>query len=993
MFPLALAAMLGETRLVDMLLDAGAEVNMADGSGTTAMMYAAQAGELEMVQALVANGARHELLTNDGTSLLIAAAGAGSIEVMAFALDTLSANLLESRDDGATAMHVAAQNGHTAAMSLLVNRSRSVRQMVRGQMAGSGATPLLLAAQGGYSAAAELLLNNGADIGHANSDGATALVLAAQAGAVDVVTLLLGRASSAAGGPALIGAARNGHLDVVSALLSAGVGTTGINEPSDYGAAAAAAASRNHSTVLDRLLALNDVANSTVVVRVNPGTEPFLLNTASTFGLLAAVESLLEQGAAVDQTDAEDPSPATPLCMAAARGHAGVAAALAAAGAVLEQDCGNGASPLATAAGAGAGAVIAALHALNASLDARDFAAATPLISAAAGGHTDVVGVLLGLGADLEAVTSAGRSALMAAAAGGHDAAVAALLEAGADVEAAMASSGQTALQLALVHGRSAVCTVLLSRNASTGALFANSSTAARYAPFAAGTGQVELLTELLVAVDSPAVVDPCAAPAPDNSALLLSGSCDRIRAVQCVPNTDAFNACQTACCAIIAAAAAAQAGNVTGADTTPLPPPTSMLLLPGVLRAGARGGYVDVVSVAINLGAEVDYTHAADDGRTALIIAASLGHTAAVEALLAAGAGANRVDRGGASALLAAVQNGHGDTAAVLLGASGSAAAANAANANGTTPLLAAAAAGYTAIVERLLASGASGTATDDTGATPLLAAAQAGHEDLVAVLLAHSGVAGYIDTADSSGTTAIWAAAKARHFGVVGLLLRAGACIDGVCLLPPTTTPSPTLYVYIERTSPEGETDAEADAEIFGLGLTGPQLIITAGVIGGLMTAWIVYRVYKPAVKNDDKTPKEGLPTEEWAELPAELLPLPGADAGNHPAGHMWPGSPGSVAVGHAYGGASPGGGGVILVPQGYQVSYQDYQAPQGAHGPGSSPLPMQPSPSPAKNLGEVKNFDQDDFGHVTMTNQHNPQAFAGKGVSTSMFFQSQC
>ena len=182
-------------------------------------------------------------------------------------------------------------------------------------------------------------------------------------------------------------------------------------------------------------------------------------------------------------------------------------------------------------------------------------------------------------------------------------------------------------------------------------------------------------------------------------------------------------------------------------------------------------------------------------------------GHTAVVEALLAAGADVNAKDNYGWTALISAVAMGHtdivemllavpdinvnakewddGNTALTLAVEDGNTAIVEAllahpginVNAKGTRwnnpALVLAADRDHTDIVEALLAHPDIDVNVADEGYTALIAAARFGHTAIVEALLAHPGIDVNVKE-DKSGNTALTLAARRGHTAVVRAIER---------------------------------------------------------------------------------------------------------------------------------------------------------------------------------------------------------------------------
>jgi ankyrin repeat protein len=196
MTPLHLASESGQTRVVDRLLKHHADVNAKSNSGMTPLHLAAESGQKPAVELLLANRADVHASSEDvGTPLHVAVVG-GHLGI---------ANLLLARGAqvnardafGMTPLHDAAMNGLTdLARLLLVHRAEVDAKATGivypgGLKFGSGMTPLHFAVLGDHQAVSELLLSYKADIDARDATGMTPLHWVASLGRKNMIELLV----------------------------------------------------------------------------------------------------------------------------------------------------------------------------------------------------------------------------------------------------------------------------------------------------------------------------------------------------------------------------------------------------------------------------------------------------------------------------------------------------------------------------------------------------------------------------------------------------------------------------------------------------------------------------------------------------------------------------------------------------------------------------------------------------------------------------------
>ena len=316
--PLLDATKRGDEAAVRSLLAEGADPNVAQGDGLTALHLAAQAGNLEIAELLLAGGAKVEAQTRIG---------------------------------GYTPLHLASQGAHGAVVSVLLAAGGNAGAVTTT----TGVTPLHLAAKAmDGEDAVKALLEHGAPVNaQESSAGQTALMFAASHGRTASVRELLSHRADPAISTEVVDALKRMVVDkeaqerfreaLTEIRESAGAGTDRELTPSEQQAAIVAQREflrsddqieellegfhpDDVSTIRPYFVTQNNNFRSDVDIIGRPMMETLVGKTGGMTALLHAVRegqieavaALLDGGADIDQVSGDG---STPLVLALLNGH------------------------------------------------------------------------------------------------------------------------------------------------------------------------------------------------------------------------------------------------------------------------------------------------------------------------------------------------------------------------------------------------------------------------------------------------------------------------------------------------------------------------------------------------------------------------------------------------------------------------------------------------------------------------------------------------
>ena len=221
--------------LVQMLIEAGADVNRASPTGATPLLAAADAGRIENVKLLIAAGADVNARYKDGRTALNFVAGQENPELISVLLQA-GADAKTADDDGVTPLMRAADKGRIENVKLLL----AAKADVNAARVSDGWTAIFWALGEQHWKIADALLDAGADVKIANKNGFTPLIFA-------IPTFVTG------------GSDPNEPIRVIQKIIQAGADVNAQNKRNGATALHIAADTGNHAVVKMLIEAKADV--------------------------------------------------------------------------------------------------------------------------------------------------------------------------------------------------------------------------------------------------------------------------------------------------------------------------------------------------------------------------------------------------------------------------------------------------------------------------------------------------------------------------------------------------------------------------------------------------------------------------------------------------------------------------------------------------------------------------------------------------------------
>jgi ankyrin repeat protein len=184
--PMHWAVRNNNVEIVDLLIEAGADVNKGDQAGKTPLSHAAESGKVDMTKKLIEAGSDVNKRDLVGGNSVLWAAGLGSAETLEIVVN--AGGQVDVKDiNGLTPLQWAAQTGKTASMVILINAGADVNSTDNL----NGESVLMRAARSGRIESIDLLLRNDARTDTRTKLGSNVLHIASEYGNVEIVMRLV----------------------------------------------------------------------------------------------------------------------------------------------------------------------------------------------------------------------------------------------------------------------------------------------------------------------------------------------------------------------------------------------------------------------------------------------------------------------------------------------------------------------------------------------------------------------------------------------------------------------------------------------------------------------------------------------------------------------------------------------------------------------------------------------------------------------------------
>jgi len=415
------AAEAGNLDVVKFYISQNLDLNAADMSGRTPLMYACEGQRcpLEVIKFLVSRGAKTEVFAKDGNTLLHLTALAERIDVVDLLVKTqgMDINVRRAKSGCTPLMTVAQKLGKMEVIKALTLKGADPKMF-----SADGSSLLQLAALGNQLELVKALVAEGHDLNYQRPDGATVLHAASFGGDAELVKYLLNENCNVEylqaqgqrlrdGSTVLHCAAEAGNLEILRFFLKVGV-PVGVKKQNGATPLFVAAQHCQAGGSTDAMQLLLDAGADPKAELKNGFT---ILHYAALGGAQGAFDFFLAKGdAGFRDVDVKSSTGTTPFHVAASRGHVKLMEYLIGKGAKKDATLRGGATALHCAAESGKAAAVEFLLAEKQKLDvnAKRSDGSTALHTAALRGDVATMKLLVKLGADAAAKSNDKSTAL-----------------------------------------------------------------------------------------------------------------------------------------------------------------------------------------------------------------------------------------------------------------------------------------------------------------------------------------------------------------------------------------------------------------------------------------------------------------------------------------------------------------------------------------------------------------------------------------------------
>ena len=295
--------------VMQVLIDAGADIEKKDAIGCSSLLLACMRGCLDAVKVLVQAGAELRVTDYSGCTCLVAASTAGHTETVRYLVGLGRVDVDQVGGDYNTALLEAVRHNHADVMQVLIDAGADIEKKDPFQC-----SPLLSGCESSVPDVVKVLVRAGADVGARDRDGKTCLMIVSARGFATLVKSLLCMGEvgvdlvDAQHWTALHHAVANRRAAVVQVLIDAGAD---VEAKSELVCSPLMMACRAGEVHIVRML-----LEAGVRLHIQ-GNGNIRFDAAARYpkSYAAEVQELIDSGARIEKWDDGGPSPLVCKCM------------------------------------------------------------------------------------------------------------------------------------------------------------------------------------------------------------------------------------------------------------------------------------------------------------------------------------------------------------------------------------------------------------------------------------------------------------------------------------------------------------------------------------------------------------------------------------------------------------------------------------------------------------------------------------------------------